>query len=130
MRVRNGLFLLNGGWRAVLLAACLVAGAGGCTRYESAYEEGVEAYEPVYCYASLADPACYRRPSVRDERRLINYYGPSPRRYDRSKPPKPVRLQPPPPLAERPSDAPPPERPAERPATQPPPVDRFAIGTT
>ena len=73
-------------WRRILLAATFLAGLAGCADYESAYEEGVEDYEPIYCYQSLADAACYRRPYVRDARRLINYYGPSPRRYDRPKP--------------------------------------------
>lgn len=112
-----------------ILALALLACLAGCTGYESAYEEGVEDFEAVYCYASLADPMCYRRPYFRDQRQLINYFGPSPRRYDRPKPPKPVRLQPPPPLADQPSGEPPPERPADR-APQPPPVDRLAIGTT
>lgn len=73
-------------WRRILLAATFLVGLAGCADYELAYEEGVEDYEPIYCYQSLADATCYRRPYARDARRLINYYGPSPRRYDRPKP--------------------------------------------
>lgn len=82
--------------RGALLAA-LVLALSACARDETAYERGVAAYEPVYCYASLADADCYRQPYFRDDRRLINHYGPTPRSYDRPKPPKPARLDPPPP---------------------------------
>ena len=53
--------------------------------------------EPVYCYRSLADVTCFRKPYFRDERRLANYYGPAPSKYDRPKPPPMAELQPPPP---------------------------------
>lgn len=78
----------------VLTAAALVLAA--CAGDETAYERGVADYEPVYCYASLADAICYRQPYFRDERRLINHYGPTPRSVERPKPPKPARLDPPP----------------------------------
>jgi hypothetical protein len=90
-----------------LLAAAAVAALAGCTTYESAYEEAVYDLEPLYCYQSLADPTCYRRPYFRDERRLVNYFGPSPNRWERPKPPKPARLDPPP-LPEPDTTAPPP----------------------
>lgn len=112
--------MVRPGIAAIAVAACLA----GCTGYESAYEEGVEDYEKIYCYASLADASCYRRPYFRDERRLINYYGPSPRRYDRPKPPKPARLQPPPPAADTPAVE------DEAPPAKTTPADRFVIGTT
>ncbi|MFZ1415991.1 MAG: hypothetical protein WAS73_15645 [Defluviicoccus sp.] len=82
--------------RGAVLAAIAVA-LTACGGDETAYERGVADYEPVYCYASLADATCYRRPYFRDDRRLINHYGPTPRSYDRPKPPKPARLDPPPP---------------------------------
>jgi hypothetical protein len=79
---------------AVLLGLFMV---GGCTSYESAYEKSVYDLEPVYCYRSLADVSCFRKPYFRDERRLANYYGPAPSKYDRPKPPPMAELQPPPP---------------------------------
>jgi hypothetical protein len=82
-----------------------IAVTAACTSYESAYEAGVADYEPIYCYQSLADAACYRAPFFRDERRLSNYYGPSPRRYDRPAPPPPLTLEPPPPLPQPPVEA-------------------------
>jgi hypothetical protein len=83
---------------------------GACTSYESEYERGVYAYEPIYCYRSLADVSCTRTPNGRDERRLVNYYGPAPSKYDRPKPPRMSPLAPPPPanpalLLSRPDDA-------------------------
>jgi hypothetical protein len=85
-------------WRGKAAAlAVMTLALTACAGDETAYERGVADYEPIYCYASLADAACYRKPSFRDERRLINHYGPTPRRYDRPKPPKPARLDPPPP---------------------------------
>jgi hypothetical protein len=71
----------------------LVAGCGG---YESRYEAGVHDYEPVYCYRNLGDISCYDTPEHRDERQLVNYYGPAPGRYDRPEPPPKPRLDPPP----------------------------------
>ena len=79
---------------AVLLGLFVV---GGCTSYKSAYEKSVYDLEPVYCYRSLADVTCFRKPYFRDERRLANYYGPAPSKYDRPKPPPMAELQPPPP---------------------------------
>ena len=82
--------------RGAVLAVIALA-LTACAGDETAYERGVADFEPIYCYASLADAVCYRRPNFRDERRLINHYGPTPRSYDRPKPPKPARLDPPPP---------------------------------
>lgn len=99
--------------RGALLAALILA-LSACANDETAYERGVADYEPVYCYASLGDADCYRRPYFRDDRRLINHYGPTPRSYDRPKPPKPARLDPPPAERKPPrkSDANPPPAPA------------------
>jgi hypothetical protein len=74
----------------------LAGGLAGCGGYESAYERAVYDAEPVYCYRTIADPDCYRAADPASERRLVNHYGPSPRR---TKPPRPaeIRLDPPPP---------------------------------
>ena len=80
-----------------LLSALLLM-ASACTSYEDAYEEAVYDLEPVYCYRSLADVTCHRKPDFRDERRLVNYYGPAPGKYKRPKPPPQAELQPPPPM--------------------------------
>ena len=66
-----------------LFAVVLVLGA--CAQ-KSAYEAAVEDREPVYCYKSLAGVQCYEKPNFRDERRLVNYFGPAPKRYDRPAP--------------------------------------------
>ncbi len=80
----------------VLTAVAALVGACG---YLSAYEEAVYDIEPVYCYQSLGQSVsgveCYKTPKHRDERRLVNYYGPHPSRYDRPEPPPPrVRSKP------------------------------------
>jgi len=59
---------------AVFLGAC---------GYVSEYEKAVYALEPTYCYKSIGKVACYREPFHRDERRLVNYFGPDPSRYDK-----------------------------------------------
>lgn len=62
---------------------------GGCG-YVSKYEEAVYDFEPVYCYQSIGSVQCYKTPKAGDERRLVNYFGPAPERYDRPAPaPKP-----------------------------------------
>ena len=55
-------------------------GAVACTQ-KSAYDAAVEDMEPVYYYKSLAGVQCYQEPSFRDERRMVNYFGPPPRRF-------------------------------------------------
>lgn len=74
---------------SVLLAAC---------GYVSEYEKAVHDWEPVYCYKSLAGVQCYDTPYHRDERRLVNYYGPDPSRYERPEPAPRPELSPPPPV--------------------------------
>jgi hypothetical protein len=88
---REAVVLLRG-----LACAVAVGSMAGCAGYESAYEKGVYAYEPIYCYRTLADIDCLRAPDLRAERRLVNYYGPSPRRAPRPAPSPPARLDPPP----------------------------------
>ena len=60
--------------------SCLLGGCG----YVDAYEEAVYDEEPIYCYQSLANVECYKEPNHRDKRRMVNYYGPQPTRYDES----------------------------------------------
>ena len=72
---------------ALLLAAC---------SYVSEYEKGVYDYEPVYCYRSLAGIQCFDKPNHRDEKRLVNYYGLAPSRFDRPEPPAPATHHAPP----------------------------------
>ena len=64
--------------------------------YVSKYEEGVYDYEPVYCYQSIGAIQCFDAPNFRDEKRLVNYYGPAPERYDRPDPPPAPNLMAPP----------------------------------
>ncbi len=68
---------------------------GGCGGYELAYERAVYDREPVYCYRTIADVDCYRAADARADGRLVNYYGPSPRRVERPEM-KEIRLDPPP----------------------------------
>ena len=77
------------------MAAAALLGACG---YVSDYEKAVYDYEPAYCYKSLAGVQCFKSPNHRDERRLVNYFGPHPSRYERPAPPPPPRLLPPPPV--------------------------------
>jgi len=70
------------------IAALLV---GACAQ-KSAYEMAVEDCEPVYCYKSIGGVACYEEPYHRDERRMVNYFGPAPIRYDRPDEPNPQKL--------------------------------------
>ena len=76
-----------------LIAATALLGACG---YVDRYEAGVYHYEPTYCYQSIGAVRCYRTPNHRDEKRLVNYYGPSPTRYEKpAPPPKRVLYAPP-----------------------------------
>ena len=59
---------------------------------KSAYEAAVEDFEPVYCYKTIGGVACHETPNFRDERRLVNYFGPAPKRYDRPAPPPEQKL--------------------------------------
>ncbi len=64
--------------------------------YVSEYEKGVYNYEPIYCYKSIGNVQCYKTPNHRDEKRLVNYYGPAPSRYDVPAEPKMTEMAPPP----------------------------------
>ena len=63
---------------AITVFCAVLAGCG----YVDEYERQVHDWEPVYCYQSLAAAECYRAPKHADARRLVNYYGPHPSRYD------------------------------------------------
>ncbi len=72
----------------------LVALLGACG-YVSEYEKAVYDWEPTYCYKSIGRVACYKEPYHRDERRLVNYFGPDPSRYDKPEAPEATPLDPP-----------------------------------
>jgi len=61
--------------------------------YVSEYERHVHDWEPTYCYQSIGGVQCYREPKFSDERRLVNYFGPHPSRYDKPEPPEKVQLK-------------------------------------
>ena len=70
----------------------LAALLGACG-YVSEYEKAVYDLEPSYCYKSIGKVACYKEPFHRDERRLVNYFGPDPSRYDKPDAPDPTPIQ-------------------------------------
>jgi len=65
-------------WLALIALAFPLSACG----YVSEYEKAVYEHEPSYCYKSLGGITCYDEPFHRDERRLVNYFGPHPSRYD------------------------------------------------
>ncbi len=73
--------------RTKLLTLGLTAFLGACG-YVDAYEKAVYDWEPTYCYKSIGGIECFREPFHRDERRLVNYFGPHPSRYDKPGPPE------------------------------------------
>jgi len=81
-------------WKiSVSTGALLMVAACG---HVSEYEKAVSDMEPVYCYQSIGKASCYDKPKHADERRLVNYFGPSPIRYDRPERPEERDLAPPP----------------------------------
>lgn len=86
------------GMRNTLFVTAVGALVGACG-YLSGYDKATN-IEPVYCYQSIGQSVsgvdCYKTPNHRDERRLVNYYGPDPSRYDRPAPPPPPTLAAPP----------------------------------
>ena len=94
-----------------LFAMVLVLGA--CAQ-KSAYEAAVEEMDPVYCYRSLGGVQCYDRPNFRDERRLVNYFGPAPKRHARPEPAPAQRLFAPAPITYWVKDPEPLAKPAPR----------------
>lgn len=65
---------------------------GGCG-FVNSYEEAVYDHEPVYCYQSLAAVECFTEPHHTDKKRIVNYYGPHPSRYDEPDEPDVPELQ-------------------------------------
>ena len=78
-------------WTVLVLPAILAA-----CGYVDDYEERVYDFDPVYCYRTIGGVECFETPHHRDERRMVNYYGPHPSRFDRPEPPEPADLQAPP----------------------------------
>jgi len=72
--------------RKLLLSVGLAALLGACENAVR-YEAAVRNWEPTYCYQTIGEAACYEVPYHRDERRLVSYFGPHPRRYEKPAPP-------------------------------------------
>jgi len=66
----------------IIFSVIIIGGLAACGHVDE-YERQVYDHEPVYCYKSLAGTACYREPKHADERRLVNYFGPHPSRYEK-----------------------------------------------
>ena len=71
----------------ILATFGLVSVLGACG-YVSEYEKAVYDWEPTYCFKSIGKVVCYKEPYHRDEKRLVNYFGPDPSRYDKPEPPE------------------------------------------
>ena len=111
---RNGRKMM----RKTLLSLALPALLAACG-YVDRYEAGVYDFEPVYCYRTIGAVRCFKTPDHRDERRLVNYYGPHPSRYERPAPAARPAFKAPPPVAfyvRDPEPVPEPVRPRRRPA--------------
>ena len=67
-------------FKAVAVLGAILCISGGCG-YVDTYEEAVYDEEPIYCYQSLAGIECFEEPNHRDKRRIVNYYGPHPKKY-------------------------------------------------
>jgi len=78
--------------RKTFALLALTTGLGACG-YVDAYEKAVYELEPTYCYQSIGKTVCHREPYHRDERRLVNYFGPHPSRYDKPEAPEPETRQ-------------------------------------
>lgn len=66
----------------IFIAGLALVSLSACAQ-KSAYEAAVEDLEPTYCYKSLAGVTCYEKPFHRDEKRLVNFFGPAPKRYEK-----------------------------------------------
>ncbi len=78
-----------------IFASLSLAALLGACGYVSKYEKAVYEWEPTYCYQSIGTVACYKEPYHRDERRLVNYFGPDPSRYDKPEAAEPTPFDPP-----------------------------------
>lgn len=73
---------------AAALLALLAACANPWQAFAPSYEEIVSAGwigpeaalapAPIYCYATLAEPDCFRSPQPGETNRLVGYFGPPP----------------------------------------------------
>ncbi|MEK9754834.1 MAG: hypothetical protein VW338_16690 [Rhodospirillaceae bacterium] len=77
--------------KRILTLAPFALVLGACAD-KSRYERAVENYEPVFCYQNLGGIVCHEKPNFADERRMVNYYGPAPKRYERPAPPPEQKL--------------------------------------
>lgn len=84
--------------RNPLVSLAVALFAAGCGSDRTAYERSVAKEEPVYCYQTLAGIDCYKRPDFRDERMMVNFYGPPPADFERPEPPEAAELTAPPPV--------------------------------
>lgn len=80
-----------------LMTVGFLMALSGCGFVDS-YEEAVFDEDPVYCYQSLGGVQCHAQPNHADQRRLVNYFGPHPSRYDAPEPTPVPQLQAPPPV--------------------------------
>ena len=80
-----------------IMSVGFVMALSGCGFVDS-YEEAVHDQDPVYCYQSLGGVQCHAKPNHADQRRLVNYYGPHPSRFDAPEPAPAPQLQAPPPV--------------------------------
>ncbi len=78
-----------------IFASVGLAALLGACGYVSKYEKAVYDWEPTYCYKSIGTVACYKEPYHRDEKRLVNYFGPDPSRYDKPEAAEPTPHDPP-----------------------------------
>lgn len=76
----------------IIFGTIIILGLAACGHVDE-YERQVYDHEPVYCYKSLAGTSCYREPKHSDERRLVNYFGPHPSRYEKPEPAPSPALQ-------------------------------------
>ena len=65
----------------ILFLGALLILLGACS-YIDDYEAQVYDKDPLYCYKSLGEIQCYKKPQSHDVRRFVNYYGPHPSRYE------------------------------------------------
>jgi hypothetical protein len=79
------------------MSAGFLLALSGCG-FVDPYEEAVHDMDPVYCYQSLGSVQCFRQPNHPDKRRLVNYYGPHPSRYEAPARAPVPELQAPPPV--------------------------------
>lgn len=82
--------------RKILALLALAAPLAACGAPVTRYEASVRDFEPLYCYRTIGGIQCHEAPKFRDERQMVNYFGPAPVRYDRPETPEAVVFAPPP----------------------------------